>query len=126
MSNSISSTGTFSIGDASATQGRYSLSLTIPMTGSNLTLDIPNIISASAWQGLKTSSLTNLRYSVVVNNGTGSVILGTTNGAGLNPVLAPGDICIMPFYNVSGVTPLYANVKESTSSSVVSVGVAES
>lgn len=124
MANQITSTGTFTIGDSAGLRGIFNLSLNLTMTGSNLALEAANIPSGS-WTGLRTSSLSDLRYAVFVNNGEQDVLLGASSvGAGLNPRLRPGDFCVIP-YSGSGVLPLYAQGGSSTTASLLEYGVAE-
>ncbi len=122
MSNQIISQGSITIGDVNQIQAAVNLNLTLAMTGSNLTGDAKNIVSASAYTPLDTSSLSDVRYTAFLNSGTASIILaGSSVGGGLNPILRPGDVCIMPF---SASQQLWANVVTGTVS-LLQYGVAE-
>jgi hypothetical protein len=124
MANQITSNGTFTIGDSAGLRGTFNLSLNLTMTGSNLALEAANVPSGS-WKALSTSSLSDLRYAVFVNSGTQKIILGASDvGAGISPVLMPGDFCVIP-YSGSGVLPLYAQGYNSSTASLLEYGVAE-
>lgn len=126
MANQITSNGTFNIGDSTSLRGTFNLAVNLTMTGSNLALEAVNISSASAWTPLRTGSLSDLRYAVFVNNGTVPVTIGgSAGGAGIVPVLQPGDFCVVP-YSGSTVLPLYANCLSNTTASLLEYGVAES
>jgi hypothetical protein len=123
MANQITSNGTFSIGDSSGTRGSFNLALSLTMTGSNLTLDIKNIPSGS-WTPLNTGSISDLRYAVFQNSGEQNIIIGGTNGAGLQPMLRPGDFFVFP-YSGSTVPQLFAQGGNNLTQSLLEYGITE-
>jgi hypothetical protein len=118
---SITIAGTFTAGLDSISKFTTNLALSLPMSGSNLTATNQNLTTAS-WQGLDTSSLSDLRYFSADNTGSGSIQIATDNsGSNVIAKLAPNDTCLIPW---SGSTQLYA--KAFTTASVLYYVVTES
>lgn len=118
---SIIITGTFTTAISSISRWANDLSLTIPMTGSNVTQTVQNITTAS-WQGLDTASLSDLRYFYADNVGSGSIkISSDISGSNLMAIMQPNDTCMIPW---SGSVSLYA--KAFNSASVLQYNVSES
>jgi|ERR1017187_3360462 hypothetical protein len=84
------------------------LSVNVPQSGSSGTWTTDNFVSG-AWQPLNTSSLSDIRYLVADNVGSGSIKLAT-DAAGTKQVawLYPGDNVVIPW---SGSTGLYGQAQ---------------
>lgn len=121
--NAINANGSVTLGDPSSMVGNFNLSVSIPMTGSNLILDAPTIISGS-WQPLKTGSLQNVRYGFFSNQGTSSILIAYTNNGTPVLILQPNDDAVMSFSSSATVTQqLWA---QSSAGSLLQYGLAES
>lgn len=120
MANTITTSGTMT-----ATVGTLrvtgDLSLTRTISGSNATANIQNI-ALSSWQGLTTSSLADIRYVYVSNEGNGEVRLATDNaGSNIISRMQVDDWLMLPW---SGSTGLYAQAY--TSASTITTIIMES
>lgn len=109
---------------------RQSLAQTVTMNGLNGIWQSLNVTS-SGWTALPTSSLSDFRYGVFVNDLqlTGSNITIATGSAGQYPlaVLQPDDVYILPGSG-SGypVQPFYAMVTSGSKDAVLQFMLAES
>ncbi len=122
MANTISTTGTFTV-NIDGINYNGSLSNTITTSGSNAIGNIINIASGS-WQGLPTSSLSDIRYVHAENKGDEKVLIATDSaGTKLVAILTSGDVALIPW---SGSGQFYANVQSTNASgSLLAVTIGE-
>ncbi len=127
MANQTSINGTVSLGDPQTVQGTFNMQVQQTPTGSNVTIDVPTVTSG-AYQPFQTSSLSTMKWAVFLNQGTSSVQLASTSGgAGFNPILGPGDICILPLSGSGGIanSQLWAKTLTTNGANLVQYGIQE-
>jgi hypothetical protein len=110
----ILNSGTFTITTPSGQSWKGDSTVTVAQSGSNSVAVIQNI-SISAWSGLDTGSLSDVRYMHFDNVSTGSIKVAT-DSAGTNVIteLAPNDVSVIAY--ASGSLPtLYAKAFNSAS-----------
>jgi|ERR1051326_1976138 hypothetical protein len=114
MANTIVNNGTVTLNTATL-RLVSDISFSQTLTGSNAVGHTDNI-TTSSYQGLITSSLSDIRWVVASNeDDTGSIAIAT-DSAGTNRLgyLAPGDSLVVPW---SGSTGLYAKAFNTPASS---------
>ncbi len=125
MANTTNINGTVTLGDPQTLQGTFTLTVNTQQTGSNLTVEAQTIPSGG-YVGLITSSLTNLKYAIFVNQGAGQIqIAGTSGGGGFTPILSPGDCCIIAFSGSGTTQQLWAQSLDAGGLNLLEYGVQE-
>lgn len=114
MANTIVSTGTVRATFSSMTV-TTDIGFTTVLTGSNMIADTKNI-GISSWEALNTSSLTDLKWIIASNEGTGSIQLAR-DAAGTNiiAIMEPYDAVVIPWSGSIQSSTLYAKATPSQS-----------